>query len=157
MTMHTQSLDPRYVKLVHSKQMEVRNGRIDADILQRRTMQNRKAQRAFRARQKVHVETLEARLETAERAYTCLKEDYERLSIAHGKLGGSESQVGFDLEIKREGLNSEDGSMAMGVEALKDDLDWECRWRGFGWGESTDGEEERNERLKELHDLLACL
>lgn len=50
---------------------------------QRRRIQNRKAQRAFRARQKQHVESLEDKLTAMMSEYEALQERYNQLRVAY--------------------------------------------------------------------------
>jgi hypothetical protein len=57
--------------------------RENPDNYQRRRIQNRKAQRAFRARQKQHVESLEDKLTAMMSEYEVLQERYNQLRIAY--------------------------------------------------------------------------
>ncbi|PVH82233.1 hypothetical protein DL98DRAFT_570519 [Cadophora sp. DSE1049] len=84
----------------------------------RRRIQNRKAQRAFRLRQKMHVESLEERLrclvgrhEELRRRYVCLRGEYERVAGGRGRgsLGSVDGRLGsVDAGFKR-GFSAEGG------------------------------------------------
>ncbi|KAH9210909.1 hypothetical protein DL95DRAFT_465419 [Leptodontidium sp. 2 PMI_412] len=91
----------------------------------RRRIQNRKAQRAFRLRQKMHVESLEERLKTLVREYealqqryTCLSVEYEK--IVRGRGSGSSDCMNGSVDgsgsLKSEWINEDD----IDVEGLED-------------------------------------
>ncbi|KAH7360978.1 hypothetical protein BKA65DRAFT_196276 [Rhexocercosporidium sp. MPI-PUGE-AT-0058] len=84
----------------------------------KRRIQNRKAQRAFRLRQKMHVESLEERLkslvgeyEELQQRYTCLSVEYEKVigvGVGSGK-GSSESEWMGEDDVILEGLEDCEG------------------------------------------------
>ncbi|KAG4440719.1 hypothetical protein IFR05_003813 [Cadophora sp. M221] len=108
----------------------------------RRRIQNRKAQRAFRLRQKMHVESLEERLKTLvgeyedlQQRYTCLSVQYEKVVGGDGKNGdedGGRSKGGRGRGgLKSEWMNGDDTDVDVGVEGLED-----CE------GEKDDGDDD---------------
>jgi predicted nuclease with TOPRIM domain len=54
---------------------------------QRRRLQNRTAQRAFRERKEQHVQDLAQELKDLEAEYDKLDEEHQKLQVAHRKLG----------------------------------------------------------------------
>jgi hypothetical protein len=72
-------------------------------IFQRRRRQNRDAQRAFRARERIRVQSLEDRLEDVTKQYTKLKSAYLHLDAKY-------QSVLERVEIKEDGV---DGTMPL--------------------------------------------
>jgi hypothetical protein len=82
-------------------------------IFQRRRRQNRDAQRAFRARERIRVQSLENRLEDVTKQYTKLKSAYLHLNAKY-------QSVLEQVEIKEEGV---DGTMPLLEESSASDFE----------------------------------
>jgi hypothetical protein len=82
-------------------------------IFQRRRRQNRDAQRAFRARERIRVQSLEDRLEDVTKQYTKLKSAYLHLNAKY-------QSVLEQVEIKEEGV---DGTMPLWEESSTSDFE----------------------------------
>jgi hypothetical protein len=67
-------------------------------LLQRRLKQNRKAQRAFRARQRERVQCLEQQLNMMVGKYEELQQKYFNLSAAHSRLLNQKKELREDKE-----------------------------------------------------------
>ncbi|KAL2074870.1 hypothetical protein VTL71DRAFT_8649 [Oculimacula yallundae] len=103
----------------------------------RRRIQNRKAQRAFRLRQKTHVESLEEKLHTLmgdyeelQRRYTCLSIEYERDLRVRGEDERVRGVGSGDGYVKIEGMED--------CEGENEDVDVRVDGSGLGrpreWG-----------------------
>jgi hypothetical protein len=82
-------------------------------IFQRRRRQNRDAQRAFRARERTRVQSLEDRLEDVTKQYTKLKSAYLHLNARY-------QSVLKQVEIKEDGV---DGIMPLREENSASDFE----------------------------------